>query len=96
MTTITEADVEQAALDWLRDIGWGVAHGPDIAPGTPNAERDDFGQVVLEQRLRDALERLNPELPAAALDDAFRKLTCPRARRWRRATAPSTGCWSTA
>ena len=77
MTTITEADVEQAALDWLRDVGWGVAHGPDIAPGTPNAERDDFGQVVLEQRLRDALARLNPELPAAALDDAFRKLTLP-------------------
>ena len=77
MTTITEADVENSALAWLRDVGWGVAHGPDIAPGTPNAERDDFGQVVLEQRLGDALARLNPELPAAALDDAFRKLTLP-------------------
>ena len=33
MTTITEADVENSALDWLRDVGWGVAHGPDIAPG---------------------------------------------------------------
>ena len=32
MTTITEADVEQAALDWLSGLGWGVAHGPDIAP----------------------------------------------------------------
>ena len=30
--TITEADVEEAALDWLRDIGWQVVHGPDIAP----------------------------------------------------------------
>ena len=47
MTTITEADVEQAALDWLAALGWGVAHGPDIAPGTPNAERDDYGQAVL-------------------------------------------------
>ena len=34
MTTITEADVEHAALDWLRGLGWRVAHGPDIAPGT--------------------------------------------------------------
>ena len=58
MTTITEAEVEQAALDWLSDLGWAVAHGPDIAPETPNAERDDYGQVVLERRLRDALAEL--------------------------------------
>ena len=31
MTTITEADVEEAALAWLADLGWMVAHGPDIA-----------------------------------------------------------------
>ena len=46
MTTITEVDVEQAALDWLRALGWQVAHGPDIAPDTPNAERTDYGKVV--------------------------------------------------
>ena len=44
MTTITEADVEQAALEWLSGLGWGVAHGPNIAPDTPDAERRDFGQ----------------------------------------------------
>ena len=75
---LSEADVEQAALDWLSALGWQVAHGPNIAPDKPAAERNDFGQVVLEQRLRDALARLNPELPAAALDDAFRKLTLPQ------------------
>ena len=77
MTTLTEADVEQAALDWLSSLGWGVAHGLDIAPGTPNAERGDYGQVVLERRLRDALAELNPNLPASVLDDAYRKLTRP-------------------
>ena len=77
MTTITEAEVEQAALDWLAGLGWAVAHGPDIAPETPNAERDDYGQVVLERRLGDALAALNPGLPASALDDASRKLTRP-------------------
>ena len=77
MTTITEAEVEQAALDWLAGLGWAVAHGPDIAPETPNAERTDYGQVVLERRLRDALAELNPSLPASALDDAYRKLTRP-------------------
>ena len=77
MTTLTEAEVEQAALEWLSSLGWQTAHGPDIAPDTPDAERDDYGQVVLERRLRDALAELNPRLPAAALDDAFRKLTRP-------------------
>ncbi len=77
MTTLTEADVEQAALAWLEGLGWRVAHGPDIAPGAPNAERADYGQVVLERRLRDALVLLNPGLPAEALDDAFRRLTHP-------------------
>ena len=38
----------------------------------------------MEQRLRDALVRLNPELPADALDSAFRKLTLPEG------TAPET------
>ena len=77
MTTLTEADVEHAALDWLAAQGWRVARGPDIAPGTPAAERDDYGQVVLERRLRDALAELNPALPASALDDALRRLTRP-------------------
>ena len=77
MTTLTEADVEQAALAWLRGLGWQVAHGPDIAPDTPGAERDDYGQVVLERRLRDALAFLNPSLPALALEDALRKMARP-------------------
>ena len=76
-TTLTEADVEQAALDWISALGWQVTHGPDIAPDTPGAERADFGQVVLERRLRDALVELNPSLLPSALDDALRRLTRP-------------------
>ena len=65
---LTEAVVEDAALDWLKNLGW---------TGTVTEERTDYGQVILEQRLRDALARLNPSLPADALDDAFRKLILP-------------------
>ena len=36
-----------------------------------------YSEIALERRLRDALARLNPDLPAAALEDAFRKLTRP-------------------
>ena len=74
---LNESTVEKAALDWLANLGWQVAHGPDIAPDTPGAERADYGQVILEQRLRDSLSRLNPQLPLAALEDAVRKLTNP-------------------
>lgn len=75
MPSFTESVVEDAALDWLKGQGWGFCHGPDIAPETPNAERRDYGEVVLAQRLRDALARLNPSLPAEAIEDSFRKLT---------------------
>jgi type I restriction enzyme R subunit len=54
-----------------------VKHGSEIAPDGPSAERRDYGQVVLEQRLRDALARLNPGLPPEALQDALRKLLNP-------------------
>jgi len=77
VTAFTEPTVEAAALEWLEGVGWAVAHGPDIAPDMPAAERDDYGEVVLARRLRAALARLNPQLPAEALEDAFRKLNRP-------------------
>ena len=75
---INEDEVERAALAWLSGQGWQVAHGPDIAPDTPHTERADYGDVVLQKRLRKALARLNPGVSADALDDAFRKLTRPQ------------------
>jgi type I restriction enzyme R subunit len=74
MTAFTESVVEDAALGWLEAINWRIAQGPDIAPDMLAAERRDYGEVILAQRLRDALARLNPALPPEALDDAFRKL----------------------
>ncbi len=77
MSTFCESTIEQAALAWLEALGWSIRHGPEIAPGELFAERGDYGQVVLEDRLRQAFERLNQELPAEALEDAFRRLTRP-------------------
>ncbi len=73
----TESVVEDAALAWLEALGWQVAHGPEIAPDQPGAERRDYSQIVLEGRLRQALVRLNPAVPPDALEEAFRKLTRP-------------------
>ncbi len=63
----TESAVEQAALAWLKSFGWTVKNGAGTAPSEPAAERDDYGQVVLSTRLRDALARLNPEDPFSKL-----------------------------
>ena len=74
-STFTESHVEDAALEWLGTQEWSTVHGAVIAPGEPNAEREDFGTVFLEGRLNDALRRLNPTLSIEALDDAIRRLT---------------------
>ena len=75
--TFTESAVEEAALEWLEAKGWTILHGPAIASGTPSAERSDpdFRDVVLERRLRQSLQRLNPLLSQDAIESAIRKLT---------------------
>jgi len=74
-TGITEDVVERAALDWFQGLGYEIVHGPEIAPGEPGAERSTYGDVVLDGRLRAALARLNPHLPADALEDVYRQVT---------------------
>ena len=60
MTNFTESIVEEAALAWLESLGYAIKHGPEIAPSELLSERTDYGQVVLANRLRQALLRLNP------------------------------------
>ena len=55
MTNFTESVVEDAALAWLEGIGYTIKHGPEIGPEEIFAERTDYGQVVLADRLRQAL-----------------------------------------
>ena len=75
MTGLHEAEVEQAALAWLGELGWVIHDGAGLCREDGAGERQDHSTVVLAGRLRAALERLNPELPGDALDDAFRRLT---------------------
>lgn len=73
----TESHVEEAALEWLQDLGYGFLHGPDIAPGGLSQERETYSSPLLPNNLRQALFRLNPTIPASAIEEAFRKLTVP-------------------
>jgi type I restriction enzyme R subunit len=74
-TGFSENTVEDAALAWLKDLGYSILHGPDIAPGEKGAERESYEVPFLPERLRQALARLNPKLSADALDEGFRKIT---------------------
>jgi type I restriction enzyme R subunit len=73
----TEDTVEQAALSWLRETGYTVVTGDAIAPGAEAAERETWAEAVLVDRLRNAIRRLNPELPDEACEDTLRKVLRP-------------------
>jgi type I restriction enzyme R subunit len=77
MAKLIESDVESVALGWLESLGWEVKAGAEIAPGGLFAERADYREVMLSRRLREALARLNPDLPDEALEEAFRRITSP-------------------
>ncbi|HOP08406.1 MAG TPA: type I restriction endonuclease subunit R [candidate division Zixibacteria bacterium] len=74
---MNESTIEKATLSWFEELGYQVLHGPDIEPEKPDAERSEFTDVVLRTRLRDALARLNPDVPVDAIDEAVRKITIP-------------------
>ena len=74
MPKLSESVVEDVALDWLRGLGYEVLSGLAIAPGEPAAERLDYKQVFLFDRLQTKLEDLNPQIPLEGLQEALRKL----------------------
>ena len=71
---MTEDQLEQEALGWLLDVGYTVVYGADIAPDGLAPERDNYRQVILTGRLRSAIDRLNPGVPAAAREDALKQV----------------------
>lgn len=70
---ITESEVEDACLGMLRDLGYDVVYGPDISEGGPAEERK-YNEVVLTDRLRKALKRINKSIPNEAIDEAVKKI----------------------
>ncbi|MFG6458396.1 type I restriction endonuclease subunit R [Roseateles sp. BYS96W] len=77
---ISEDAVEQATMEWLAGLGWATAHGPDISPPdarTPGSDRASYREVLLPGRMREAIARLNPDIPPGARDDALRRVLNP-------------------
>jgi type I restriction enzyme R subunit len=74
-TKFTESVVEEACLQYFADLKYNYMPGPDISQDGLFAERNGYGDVVLLNRLKASLTRINPDIPATAIEDAIRKVT---------------------
>lgn len=73
--------VEQPAIELLESLGWTHANLYTEVFGEHGTEgRDSEHQVILTRRLRAALEKLNPGLPADAYAQAIEQLTRDRSK----------------
>ena len=71
---MTEDQLEQETLGWLQDVGYTHRYGPDLAHDGATPERTHYRQALLPFRLRKAIDTLNPGIPAAAREDAFKQV----------------------
>ncbi|MGP2756859.1 type I restriction endonuclease subunit R [Serratia marcescens] len=71
---LSEDDLEQQSLQWFAELGWEVLHGPDIAPDGDNPLRASFHDVFLRPLLLEQLQKINPHLPVAVLDEVILRI----------------------
>lgn len=81
MSSFNESVVEQAALEWLADLGYQTLYGPNIAPGGDGPQlRDSFADVVLIDRLLPTVRGLNKGIDPAVVDQAVKRLLRPESQ----------------
>jgi len=71
---VTEDQLEQETLEWLASVGYTPLNARDLDHLDPRLERASNRDVLLVAELRAAIDRLNPTVPVAAREDAFRQV----------------------
>jgi type I restriction enzyme R subunit len=71
---IAESEVEDVAIEILSDLGYETVFGPDIAFDGRTPERANYSQIVLIERLGNAVDRFNHSIPKEAREEAIKKL----------------------
>ena len=71
---ITEGIVEEACLGYFQAIGYHTLPGPVLGPDGEAPERTSWDDVLLDGRLRDAIARINPDLPSGVADQAVARV----------------------
>ena len=74
MKKITEDDIENLAIELLEKQGFQHFFGPDVAPDGAQPLRASYEEVLLSDKLREAITRLNPDIPASVREDAFNQI----------------------
>jgi type I restriction enzyme R subunit len=74
MTRITENHIELLTIQRLEELGYNYLFGPEIAPDGNTPERDTFEQVLLLNRLKSAIRKINLDIPADAQNDAIKEI----------------------
>src|SRR5574337_377801 len=73
---ISEADVEENVLDVLESLGYKIIRGDneDYQPRGKSALRNDYKDVILVERLREALRRINPSISEDVREQAVKQV----------------------
>ncbi len=74
MNKITESQIEKFAIELLEKQGYQYIYAPDIAPDSETPERETFEDVILKDRLMDAAERINSNIPGDFRKDAVKQI----------------------
>ena len=74
MTKLFEDDIEQLLIEELESLGYYYVYGPEIAHDGEFPERGNYSDVVLHNRLKEAILQLNPSIPEEAREDAFKQV----------------------
>ena len=73
MAVISEDHIEQIIIQEFIDLGHSYVNGAAISPEGLAKERE-YDEVVLKSRLRNAMAKLNPGVPADAQEEAMKKV----------------------
>ena len=74
---ITEDQLEHLCIDWFKELGWEYECGYDIAPDTDRPFRKDYKEVLIVDRLKDALVKINPNIPQDKINEVVTRIARP-------------------
>ncbi len=71
---ITENTIEEFSIELLERLGYQYIYAPDIAHDGEKPERASYEEVLLTERLQNAIRRINPKVPADSQEEAFKEI----------------------
>ncbi|OQY07390.1 MAG: DEAD/DEAH box helicase [Fusobacteriia bacterium 4572_132] len=74
MFKFTEDELEKASIQYFEELGYEYIFAPTLAPEGENPERNSYADIILEERLREAIYRVNPKAAREAKEEAIRKI----------------------